>query len=359
MRKTVVYLVILAILAFGVYYFIFNNNDNPFGSSEAGFTIKDTGSVGRIFLAANDGESVLVERTDSGWMVNKTYRALPSTLNDLMTTLYKQSALYPVTQSAYDNVIKALSTDGTKVEIYDRKGKKMSVFYVGGTAVNDLGTNMLMDGATKPYVVHVQGFNGYLTPRYSSKLKDWRDRTVFNIPDNEIKSISVQYPGKPGSSFTLVRENGGFAVKSDTPIVNNKEALNMRRVNAYLKYFTDIHCEGYLNGVREMDTTIKTAPKQSTIEVEGMHGQHQRIDIYWMAINQRSKNRVSSNSEVPDDYDADRLYAVINNNKDTVMIQQFVFGRIFRKTYEFFEKDVAQPANYNPNEVPRNVIMKK
>jgi hypothetical protein len=86
-------------------------------------------------------------------------------------------------------------------------------------------------------------------------------------------------------------------------------------------------CEGYLNGLPDMDTTLKTAPKQSEIDVQGIHGQHQHADIYWMAINRRSKNLETSNPDVPDDYDADRLYAVINNGKDTVMIQQFAFRK--------------------------------
>ena len=38
-------------------------------------------------------------------------------------------------------------------------------------------------------------------------------------------------------------------------------------------------------------------------------------------------------------FDADRFYAVINNFKDTVIIQRFTFDKIFRKAYEFYEAD--------------------
>src|SRR6202007_2736404 len=88
MRKTIVYFFILALLGFAVYYFLIrNNNESPFAANEAGFTIEDTASVGKLFLAAANGESILVERTDSGWIVNKRYKALPSTLNLLLATL--------------------------------------------------------------------------------------------------------------------------------------------------------------------------------------------------------------------------------------------------------------------------------
>ena len=114
-----------------------------------------------------------------------------------------------------------------------------------------------------------------------------------------------------------------------------------------------------MNGLENMDSTIRTSPKQSTIDVTGMHGQHQHVDIYWMALNKRSKNVTVSNPDVPDDYDADRLYAVINNYKDTVMIQQFVFRNLFRKAYEFYQKDDSSALKATPHEWPKNVMVHK
>ena len=356
MNKTVIYLVILALLGIGIYYFLFTDTGNPYSQAEAGFTVKDTSAISRIYLAANDGESVLVERTDSGWMVNKKYKAMRSTLNLLLQTISRQAALYPVTKSAYENTVKELSTDGIKVEIYGKDNKKISVFYVGGTAVNNTGTNMMMEGAHTPYVVQMQGFTGYLTPHYSTRLSDWRDRTIFNIPAEEIKSVSVQYAGNALNSFVISRDNGKLTVTGDTRITKTLDSFNSRRANIYLKYFTNINCEGYLNGLTDMDTTLRTAPRQSTIDVEGMHGQRQHVDIYWMELNKRSKNRTVSDPDVPDNYDADRLYAVINNYHDTVLIQQYVFKNMFRKAYEFFQKD---DLTQEPEMHPHNTLLHK
>jgi hypothetical protein len=342
MRKTLLYITILAILGFGIYYFLVReDNSNPYSDAEAGFTIKDTAAIGRIYLADNYGNATLLDRTDSGWVVNKKYKALRSTLELLLATLHDQAPLYPVTEKAHDNVIKSLSADGIKVEVYDRGKKKMRVFYVGGAAVNNSGTNMLMEGAKKPYVVHVQAFNGYLTPRYATQLKDWRDRTVFNMPAEEIKSVSVKYADNPVNSFTINKEGNDISIIADEEIMKGLDGPNTKRAAIYLKYFSNINCEGYLNGLPDMDTTLKTAPKNATIEVTGKHGQHQLVDIYWMALSRRSKNLTVSNPDVPDDYDSDRMYAVINNYSDTVMIQHFVFQPMLRKAYEFFQKDEA------------------
>ena len=357
MSKTLLYVVILALLGFGIYYFLFNNRGgNPYGDGEAGFQVKDTGNIGRIFIVNNDGESALVERTDSCWIVNKKYKALPSAVSLVLNTLAQQAPLYPVTQNAYENVVKGMATDGIKVELYDRQGKKMKVFYVGGASVNNTGTNMLMEGAKMPYVVQVPGFVGYVTARYATRLTDWRDRTVFNMPADEIKTISVQYADKPINSFTISRDKDSFTVKADESLMKGLQGQNPHRVRAYFTYFSNVNCEGYLNGLNDMDTTIKTAPKQSSIDILGIHGQHQHAEIYWMALNKRSKNALTSNPDVPDDYDSDRLYAIINGGKDTVMIQQFAFRNIFHKAYEFFQNSTA------PTQQPKqqkNVLVHK
>jgi len=235
MTKTILYIAVLAVLGFGIYFFLFRTNDNLFGRSEAGFTIKDTADIGKIYIVSNDGESVTVERTDSAWMVNKKYKAMPSTLNLILVTLTQQAALYPVTKIALDNVIKTMSTDATKVEIYGRDGKKISAFYVGGTAVNNTGTNMLMEGASSPYVVQVATFNGSLNPRYTTLLKDWRDRTVFNMPPDEIKRVSVQYIDKPINSFEIIRNKDNITINADPAISRHLDSPNTRRAKVFLK----------------------------------------------------------------------------------------------------------------------------
>ena len=358
MRKTLVYLAILAVLSFGVYYFLISDHGSSYDPKEADFTIKDTASIGKIFIANSAGQSVLVERSTNGWTVNKKDRALPSMVNLILSTLPHQETLYPVTHAAYDNAIKVLSTDSKKVELYDRAGKKIKVFYVGGTSANQNGTNLLMEGAKTPYVVQVPGFTGYLGSRYTVEMTDWKDRTVFDMPYEEIKSVSVQYADKPINSFVISSDGENISVSADTNLSRHLDAQNTRRGNLYLKYFTNINCEGIMNGIPGMDSIIGHSHKQSVIDITGIKGEHQRADIYWMDINRRSKNLTVSDPNVPDDYDADRLYAVINGGKDTVMIQQYVFRKIFRKAFQFFQNDDTTSA-LQSTQPPRNVMMHK
>jgi len=342
MKKTILYFLALAFAGFSTWYFVIRDTGNPFGNNEAGFTIKDTASIGKIFIADNSGESVLLERTDTGWIVNKKYKVLPAPLQLLLFTLNRQQVLYPVSEKAQNTTIKTLAGNAVKVEIYNRNNHKMSVFYVGDEAYKFAGTIMLMDGATKPYVVKIQDFSGYLKPRYSPDIKDWRDRTIFDIAPEDIKTINVQYPAQAINSFTLTQSNNKVTVNTD-PAIMKANAFNERRANLYIKFFTNINSEGYVNGADGLDSVLKIMPKKCVIDATNTKGRTQHVDIYWMPINRRSKNILTSDRYTPDSYDPDRFYAVINNYKDTVMIQNFVFEKRLRPGFEFYQPDGALP----------------
>jgi len=337
MGKTIIYLLLLVILGAGVYYFVLSEK-TPFRKTEAAFTIRDTGRIGKMFLAKTNGESITLQRTDSGWILNGVYKARMSNVNGLLRTLRQQEALYPVSESQHNSVIKALAGSSVKVELYDRSGNKINAFYVGKAAYNYSGTYMLQEGAKRPYVVQIPNFHGYLTPNYSTDFTDWRDRTVINLPPEQVKSFSIRYTEEPLNSFTIDYSEEKPQVRVD-PNLNFPTPLNERRAKVYQKYFTDIYAEGYLNGIEDMDSIIASVPKFCDMEVVAKNGWKQHIQIFKMPLNKRSKNLATADE---DDYDIDRFYGVINGGKDTVLLQAFTFDKFFRRAYEFYESDQAQ-----------------
>jgi hypothetical protein len=334
MLKNILYFLLLIILASGVYFFIIRSSDSPFSAKEANFTVIDTAAIGKIFLAKNNGETVSLERTANGWTLNKQYPALSAPVKGLLITLKLQEVKAPVPSNAHNNIIKQIAGEGVKVEIYDRADKKMRVFYVGGEAPNN-ETYMLTEGAQTAYTVKILGFNGYLTPRYSTDWRDWRDRTVFNLAPEQIKKVSLTYTEEPLNSFTVKQEGSNLQVDYDPRLVGNK-VLNQKRAKDYLGFFKNINCEGYTNGLIDVDTILKNTTKRCAMDMLTTDGKEQHVDIYWMPLNQRSKNRLTPMAGHPNQYDADRFYAVMNNNKDTIIIQRYTFDKLFRRAIEFY-----------------------
>lgn len=337
MRKTILYLVVLGVLGFGVYFFLFKNH-NAFSVNEAGFNIKDTGNIGKIFMANKRGDAITLTRTENGWMVND-YVAITRAVNNLLTTMSQQDVTYPVPQNMHNTAITTLATDGIKVELYGRGGTKMKVFHVGGQVKDNKGSFMLMEGATRPYVVQVPVFEGYLSPRYNVDMSNWRDRTVVALPKEDVRKVKVKYLQEPLNSFTVLQdENGDRSVEIDEALTNGKE-MNKRRTDVFLGFFSNVKHEGYLNGTMDLDSIIASVPKRCEIDIEGANEYKQHIDVYWMPINKRSKNRLVPTLQGTVSFDGDRFYGVINNSVDTVILQNATFDKIFRLGYEFYEKD--------------------
>lgn len=351
MKKNIVYIVLLAILGAGVWYFLFSDK-NVFGVNEADFTVKDTNAIYRIYLADKMGNTVTLEKEEQGWILDNKYPVLPSSLNVLMKTMATQEAMYPVPEDMHNSVIKNMAAKAIKVELYNKKGEPMQVFYVGGQVGVNAGSYMLMEGASKPYVVQIPGFEGYLSPRYSTKMADWRDRTVFNVSSANIQSVSVSYPFEPLNNFVL--NNVGpekFEVKID-PVLGQPGALNERRALVYSGYFQNINLEGYLNGLPGLNTTIAGTKKRCTVELVSKDGKKQVVDIYWKPLDKRSKNLDVPDPDIPEGFDADRFFAVFNNYADTALIQRATFDKLFRRSFEFYMTD-QQPA---PDTLPHGTV---
>lgn len=338
MGKTLLYVGLLALLGFGVYYFLFAEK-NVFGVDEAGFTIKDTGNIGKVFLAEKGGGAITLERKDGGWIANGEKKVIQSVMNDFLTTLATQKPMFPAPQNAHNTVIKSMATKGIKVELYTLEGKKKTVFHVGGQASTNKGSYMLMEGAERPYVVQMPVFEGYLTPRYTVDIEMWKDRTIVDLTADDIEEVSINYPDEPLNSFTVKRiSDDSVTVVVEEALMKGKE-LNKKRLNSYLSFFKKVAYEGTLNGTTDLDSVISSVKKRCSIDIKGANNVKRHLDVYWMPINKRSKNRLFPDVDVETGYDADRFYSVIDT-KDTVVIQVGTFEKIFRKGYEFYEQDL-------------------
>ena len=342
MGKTWIYLAVVAILGLGVYFLLFRENNGLYSERDANFTVSDTAAIGKVFLVQSDGSSILLERKPSGWIVNNKYEVIPIQIVNLLTCLKMQTALTPVAKREHDAVIQMLAALATKVEVYDKTGKKIRVFYVAGQGPNYHGSYMLMEGAEQPYLVEVPGFGGYLTPRFTTDINDWRARLIFNLPPDSIRSVKVDYDGEPLSSFEVINQDKQLTVKADPQVQPVLKDLNEPKTKAYLDFFKNVYCEGYANGAEDIDSLISHTQRRCRLSVTSAAGKQKSLDIYWMDITRRSKSSlqpqtISDPSNRPKD--VDRLYAIDLNAHDTMIIQSVTFDKILRRSYEFYTPD--------------------
>jgi hypothetical protein len=327
-RKTGLLAGLFLLLGLSAYLVtVFKKNDTgSHNTPDKDFAIKNIGEVTKIFLVDRNNQTATLEYKNGGWVYNGQYRARPTAVEMLLSTMAKVNVWYTPPKIAETNMIKSLGAEGIKVEAYDRSGKKIKSYYVGGVTNDEMGTFMIMDGASQPYVVHIPGFTGQLRVRYMLGDDLWRDRTVFWEKPEDIQSISVEYPQQRSESFRLEKvSTGEYTVQPFYATTAPSKRPQRKGVpEGYILQFENVGAESLENQHPQRDS-IRALVPFAIITVGKTNGAVKKVR-FW-------PNEVQYSS-------AEQREMVIRyftdvNEQDFLLTQHRVFGPVFRG-YSFF-----------------------
>ena len=242
-KKQLFYLVLIVL--FGALIWFLSTDKKSTIITDNNFSVSDTASVSKIFIADRNGTTITLGKTGNKWIVNNKYGVRKDAIKTILSTINQIKIQRPVPINAFDNVVKNLATTGVKVEIYTDKKTPNKTYTIGSSTANHLGTYMLMDGAATPFVVHIPAFNGFLSPRYGitgNKVneKDWRTRNVFQLKREDINRVIIKNIQKPKQSFALI--NGPLALLTHSGV---EVDFNQEKALALLNGFKMLNCESY------------------------------------------------------------------------------------------------------------------
>jgi len=315
------------------------NKDSSLSSDFEEFHYSDTGSITKIFMANINGDAVTLEKKTGGtWKINNKYIARPESIDLLLQTIYQQRIKAPVGKNAEQNVIKWLATGATKVELYIKK-KKVKCFYVGGPTQNHLGTYMLLEHpktgnkAEKPFIIHIPGFDGYLSTRFFIDEQMWRHRQIISYHHSEIEKVIIKDFEAPGLSFTLLNNTPPVIIDINNVSFNHLDSIF---TNRYLGYFRNIQYESIENNMSEaqVDSVFMLDP-YITITVSSIDGSTDSISTF---LKQPPKGSFDLQGN-PLTYDPDRLYARFNSENELLILQYFVIDPIRSPVSQFINEE--------------------
>jgi len=349
MKKNRIILLVVIVLAVMAGILILSQSDITFKRALSEFDVKDTASVSRIFLSDKNNNMVTLTRQPlGGWTVNDHYQASKFNVNMLLGTIHDVEVKEPVSRAAHNSVIRELSVNSVKVEIYQQDylidlfhlirlfphEKLTKVYYVGGATMNNRGSYMLMEGSSVPFVTWIPGFRGFVSPRYSPMINTWRDYSVFKKEIQAIASVQVEIPGKLNESYLVNNERNvtvsfyTYPEKQPIPEFDTMAVLN------FLTGFRNLNFEAILNDMDPLrkDSILSSMPS-AIITLTDTAGVSQTIKTY---LKEGTDAPDLNGNPIP--YDIDRLYALVNDGRDFVLAQYFTFDRILRPR-SFFVKE--------------------
>lgn len=344
MKKNLLYAGILLVLIAISGFLIWQERTKDQTPWQKKFAFEDTASVHKIYMADKSNEDVTLERKDGRWIVNGRFRAMPNKVNMLLTSLHDMEVKFPVSTVKKENVVKELAGSATKVEIYayDNDEEPVRTFYVGGPTQGKKGTYMVRSRngeiAEQPYVTHIPGFQGYLTPRFFIAEKEWRDLQMVTYNYEQIKSVEVKYPQAKQHSFEVTKlANDSVTVRKlyGRSSANN-EQLMPTAARKFLNSFQDLRAEAIETKYDKQDSILATTP-YAVIHVTPQEGEVQTLTIYHKPVTPTTKKQFTAGGERLQ-YDQDRYFATLARDDDFYMIQHYVFGKVLRRYSDFFAR---------------------
>lgn len=337
MKNTYLYLAILIILGVAAYFIVNNNKDaSTITGSDSDFAIEDIDRIHKIFLADKQGNAATLIKENGEWQYlnpeGKKYDVRPAALELLLETVQKVEVRYVVLEAAMKVAVNNLSTNGKKIEFYDKDGKRFKTYYVGGPSGDQQGTYMVMENSNQPYVTHLKFWEGFLTDRYELKEKNWRDKTVLGFKNEEIKSIQIDYTLQQSNSFLLKQvSEGKFEVEPLYPSTKKipTEVLHQKALS-YLYNYEHLVAEAFENKNPNLASVLEKVPF-ATVKVTTNAGLVKTVKFI-PVIEQVEIDETTEASSRPA---VQRYFAFVNGNEDVYLVQGLLFNKIFWG-YDFF-----------------------
>ncbi len=335
-RSSLITVALLSVLI-GISYYLYKNKNksSTLDSDARNFKIDDTASITRIFLVNKNGAQSTVERTKSGWMVNKKFPCRPEAIETLLYTMKMIDVKSPVPKAAKQNIIKQMTANSIKVEVY-AGNELIKQYYVGRENQEHDGTYMVLtnidsgENYDDPFLTCIPGFDGFLSSRYIVSENEWRDKTVVNYIPPQLSEIKVESMEHPDSSFVIkLNSTTDFSLKKLDGTAITFEEIKMKQ---YLAYFQNLQYEGLFTSMNsKLTDSLKNVLPFFKISITDKNGEKKVLNF----IHKNSTPDINTKYGENYKYDPDRLYLKFNNDKEFALIQFFVFGKILQN-YGYF-----------------------
>lgn len=329
-KKNQTIIIVLALaLASGAAWWVYSRNthssiaDNVFTQ----FAIEDTSTVNKIFIVEHNGQKVLLERDPKGglWNLNKKYKARTDAIANLLEVIARIKVRGNVAVTARDNMMKVMASAGQKVEIYTNDPDEPArIYYVGPNTPDHCGTIMLLEipdegRSPEPYICHMEGFTGFLNPRFFVDEMEWRFTGIFNYPNLNFKEVNIKYP----QGMFAVKYNGDNQIQL---LINQQNVAHFDTllVKDFLRRFKIVHLESYRTFLKPSaaDSIAQTSP-MAIITVVDKNNKPHPLSLYL----KRGKSEVQDESGAWVPWDQDYFWGK-DENGNLGLAQRYVFTPI-------------------------------
>lgn len=351
MNKNRLFIIIASIcVVAAVIALIITNRSHGESAISDIFAVEHPENINKIFMADMHGNQVLLNKKGDIWMVNDSVEALESNVTDLLHILGNLTVRQSVPLKAMNTINKVLSTGSVKVEIYENapkfnlfgikffvKERKTKTYYMGPATQDNMANFALLEGMEEPYIIHVPGFRGFITPRFSQFPETWISHNIFNTKITRIASLEVKDLERPHESFKLQKKGARFFDLYNA----NGELVPQYDTTKVIDMLSEYREKNFESIVTDLDVTERQRIIDSNlfkvIILKDTDNNTTTLGLYRMEDDEDATpySDVTMSDEINAMYNRDRFYGIVNDNKNV----------LYKLQYYHFDRQV-QPLSY-------------
>jgi len=321
MKAIIKYIIFFSVLIILAIIFLFKGR-TPFGKSNSSFAIPEGKEITEIKFF--DGERRLnLMKQGEEWLVNGNKETRKSSILFIEKILREMKIKSPVSEELFDTEIIQKGVEPVKVKVYGNR-KLLQSFLVNKTGSNTYGNIMKIRERSKPFIVHVPGYETDIGSVFTLNEKFWQPYIVFNLLPSEIGTVTLENLRDTTSSFSI-RNTGNNFILSD--LNGNLYGWDTARVVRYLSYFVRIPFEKWAFEIPSMNEGIVESDKPIyRINVTDINGNKTLLTIRELVIKENGELRI----------DTDRVGGQTEKSEEMFIMRYFDIDPILKKKSYFF-----------------------
>ncbi|MEA1885764.1 MAG: hypothetical protein U9N72_00960 [Bacteroidota bacterium] len=311
--------VILIVLTVVVLFFI--GRHVPFGAGNSVFYVENVGRINRITIS-DTGRSVSLKLKSNGWYVNGENEARPQAIDFILRVLEDVRIKSPVSEKLYKEVLENENTREIEVKVFDNM-KIIQSFYIYRNTEDEQPGIMRKRKKTKPFIVHIPGYEIDPSTCFLTDETYWLPFTVFELRPDQISEIHFKYFNKPDSSFYIEQDEREIRFSNE---YYSNERIDTLAIGRYISYFIYVPFEkwAYDISANEKDSITSSKPYFS-LEVITDHSDTTKL-FTW-------KKQIKEANNIKED--TDRLWGSLNKGEDLFIIKYYDLDPLIKQPSYF------------------------
>jgi hypothetical protein len=323
MNKATIRNILLFILLTVILFYIIKG-EYPFGNDNSSFAVEQQKEITRIELSQGNNRLSL-EKEGAGWLVNGKNNARRNGIQFILGIIKEMKIKSPVTPELFNSEISENGINPVKVSVYENR-RLLRSFLVYRTRSNAYGNIMKIRERSKPFIVHVPGYEGDIGSAFILNELYWQPFILFNLLPSEIASVKVENFSDTSTSFLIINNNRRFVVSN---LRSELAGWDSSLVIRYFSYFTRIPFESWAFDLSDEEKKrIKSGQPliRITVTCTGT-GKLKQVLTLW------EREKIENGIKISD---SDRLWGKTENSDEIFSVRYFDIDPILKKRFYFF-----------------------